>query len=119
MFARMWHRAIDGLYSASDASHKARGWEVRKGRFGSRRYRLDVAAWLESRRRVERFGSTCGPAAAVREEAANLWDSMRWTDRDVARVLTADESLAEVHNHAQAAGVPFDGWSYRDEREVA
>lgn len=115
----MWGRVMDALYAASDASHKARGWEVRRGRFGSRRYRLDVAAWLESQRRLERFGSTPGAVAVVRDEAADRWDSMRWTDRDVARVLTADESLAEAHNRARAAGVPFDGWSYRAGREAA
>ena len=43
----VWGRVMDALYAASDASHRVRGWEVCKGRFGSRRYRLDVAAWLE------------------------------------------------------------------------
>ncbi|WP_350279318.1 hypothetical protein [Kribbella sp. HUAS MG21] len=83
----VWGRVMDALYAASDASHKARGWEVRKGRFGSRRYRLDVAAWLESQRRLERFGSTPGPVVVVRDEAADLWDSMRWTQADITPVL--------------------------------
>jgi hypothetical protein len=83
----VWGRVMDALYAASDASHRARGWEVRKGRFGSRRYRLDVAAWLESQRRVERFGSTPCPVVVVRDEAADLWDSMRWTQADITPVL--------------------------------
>ena len=66
----VWGRVMDALYAASDASHRARGWEVRKGRFGSRRYRLDVAAWLESQRRLERLGSMPGPVVVVRDEAA-------------------------------------------------
>ncbi len=83
----VWGRVMDALYAASDASHKARGWEVRKGQFGSRRYRLDVAAWLESQRRLERFGSTPEPVVVVRDEVADLWDSMRWTQADITPVL--------------------------------
>jgi hypothetical protein len=83
----VWGRVMDALYSASDASHRARGWEVRKGRFGSRRYRLDVAAWLESQRRLERFGSPPRPVRMVRDEAVDLWDAMRWTQADMTPVL--------------------------------
>ncbi|TCN39823.1 hypothetical protein EV644_10391 [Kribbella orskensis] len=88
MTARVvWGRVMDALYAASDASHRARGWEVRKGAFGSRRYRLDVAAWLESQRRLERFGSMPGPSAVVRDEAVDVWDSMRWKQADMTPVL--------------------------------
>jgi len=51
-------RLVDVLYAASDADHRERGWEVRRG---ARRYRLDIAAWLESPRRAERSGSAPGP----------------------------------------------------------
>jgi len=55
-------RLVDVLYAASDADHRERGWEVRRGAWGARRYRLDIAAWLESqRRRAERSGSAPGP----------------------------------------------------------
>ncbi|QNE21919.1 hypothetical protein F1D05_33405 [Kribbella qitaiheensis] len=80
---------MDALYAASDASHRARGWEVRRGTFGGRRYRPDVAAWLESQRRLERFGSTPGPVLVVRDEAADVFDAMRWTQDDLTPVLRA------------------------------
>ncbi|MET9313089.1 hypothetical protein ABZX12_14795 [Kribbella sp. NPDC003505] len=83
----VWGRLMDALYAASDASHKARGWEVRKGRFGARRYRLDVPAWLESQRRMERFGSAPGSVVVVRDDAADVFDSMRWTQADITPVL--------------------------------
>jgi len=55
-------RLVDVLHAASDADHRERGWEVRRGAWGARRYRLDIAAWLESqRRRAEWTGSVPGP----------------------------------------------------------
>lgn len=105
MFAWMWHRAIDGLYAVSDASHEARGWEVRKGRFGARRYRLNVRAWLESQRRTERFGSAPAPVAAVRDETADLWDAMRWTSSDMSPILR------DAIEQACADGIPSRVWS--------
>jgi hypothetical protein len=95
----MWGRVMDALYAASDASHRARGWEVRKGAFGDRRYRLDVAAWLESQRRLERAGSTPGPVVVVRDEAADVMDAMRWTQADMTPVLR------EAMEAAHAAGL--------------
>ncbi|MGY4768959.1 hypothetical protein ACXC9Q_18765 [Kribbella sp. CWNU-51] len=61
-------RLIDALYAASDASHRARGWEVRQGAWGARRYRLDARAWLEAQRRVEAFGSNPRPSDRGRRE---------------------------------------------------
>jgi hypothetical protein len=102
MAGAVWGRVMDALYAASDASHRARGWEVRKGRFGARRYRLDVAAWLESQRRDQRFGSPPSPVVVVRDEAADLWDSMRWTEADIASVL------GQVARQGRRAGIALD-----------
>jgi hypothetical protein len=99
MARAVWGRVLDALYAASDVSHRARGWEVRKGRFGSRSYRLNVAAWLESQRRAEQFGSTPGPVVLVRDEAADLWDSMRWTEADIA------SALGQVARQARRTGI--------------
>jgi hypothetical protein len=62
-------RLVDVLYARSDRSHRTRGWEVRRGSWGTRRYRLDVAAWLEMQRRADRFGSTPGQVSQVQDEA--------------------------------------------------
>lgn len=101
MAGAVWGRVTDALYAVSDASHRARGWKVRKGRFGARRYRLDVAACLESRRREERFGSTPRPLVVVRDEAADLWDSMRWTEADIASVM-------DLAGQGRSAGIVLD-----------
>lgn len=112
----VWGRVMDALYAASDASHRARGWEVRKGVFGGRSYRMDVAAWLESQRRQERVGSTPGPVVIVRDEAADVMDVMRWTQADMTPVLReaveaagvvgmslADWMAPPCQNHSMAA----------------
>ncbi|GAB3813461.1 hypothetical protein [Kribbella italica] len=98
-----WGRVVDALYAASDASHRERGWEVRMGAFGARRYRLDVAAWLESQRRLERFGSTPGPVLLVRDEVADRWDGMRWTQDDMTPVLR--EAVEQVVRQGRAARI--------------
>jgi hypothetical protein len=118
----VWGRVIDALYAASDASHRARGWEVRKGRFGARRYRLDVAAWLESQRRVERFGSTPAAVRMVRDEVPDLLDAMRWTDADIARVSPVlTKAIAEDRARVRFKSPPCTPWSdsVRARREVA
>lgn len=112
MIAALARRAIDALYAKSDASHRARGWEVRRDRFGARRYRLDVATWLESQRRLERFGSTPAAVLVARDESRDLLDAMRWTDADIARVSPVlAEAIAEDRARVRFTSPPCTPWS--------
>ena len=74
-------RVADVLYAASDRDHRARGWEVRRGAWGGRRYRLNVRAWLDAQRRIEDLGSPPGPVLPPRGGAGTV---DRAADRRVA-----------------------------------
>ncbi len=60
-------RVADVLHAKSDADHRARGWQVRRGEWGGRRYRLDVASWLDAQ--LDRAGDAL-TRAGVPDEAA-------------------------------------------------
>jgi hypothetical protein len=62
---RVAARIADLLLARSDRAHQSRGWEVRHGAWGGRRYRLDIAAWLES----QHAGSTPRRFVAVGDDA--------------------------------------------------
>jgi hypothetical protein len=67
-------RVADVLHARSDADHRARGWQVRRGEWGGRRYRLDVASWLDAQ--LDRAG-----AALTGVEASAIAKPWRPVDR--------------------------------------